>query len=85
MKTINGQELKEMLIELYSYYFSEVNKTLIGEERKRDYQTGIFSGGLDAVSAIFLQLYGGRELMKLWTSHLLKDSEGGTDDQTTGD
>lgn len=84
MKTKSGQDLKEMLEELYNYYFGEVKKAINGENEKRDYQAGVFSGGLDAVSAIFLQMYGGRELMELWTSQLLKDSEVSTDDQTTG-
>lgn len=84
MKTKSGQDLKELLVELYSYYFGNVKKAINGENEKKDYQAGVFSGGLDAVSAIFLEMYGSRELMELWNSQPLKDSEVSTDDQKTG-
>lgn len=87
MTTKSGQELKEMLSELYRYYFCEL-KQVEAEDRETidEYKVGKFSGGVDAVSAIYLALYGGREMMQLWTDTLNAHEVGAEqNDQTTGD
>jgi hypothetical protein len=83
MKTKNGRDLKEVLEELYNYYFSEVKRLIDNDETDSKSKGERFSGGLDAVSAIYLALYGAQELTDLWNSAKEK-SEGATNDETTG-
>lgn len=82
MEAKTGQDLKEMLTEMYVYYFGEVKRRT--GKGKDDYQTWKFSGAVDAVSAIFLSLYGGQEMMELWKSQVEKGSEVAENDTATG-
>ena len=94
MKTTSGQDLKKELEELYIYYFGEGRKQTEKNEDKdfelteRDtdfYMEGKFSGALDAVSAIYLSLFGGKETMQLWHRALAKFEKDETDDDKTTD
>lgn len=75
MNTTSGQDFKKMLEGLYIYYFGESRKQIEKNEDRglteRDtdfYIEGKFSGALDAVSAIYLSLFGAKDTMQLWNS-----------------
>lgn len=83
METIHGQDLKELLVELYKYYFSICEKSdRETEDFKKTYEIGLFDGCIDAVSIIYLALYGMEETLNLW--HSVGAFGGLKDDKTTG-
>lgn len=63
--TIDSGNLKEDLEELYGWYFKQA-RSRNGDE----YHTGKCDGAVEALGAIYLGLYGGKEMMKLWERNL---------------
>lgn len=73
MKTIEGKELKELLEELYRFYFKTA-KDMLDKGGKltelESYYGARSMGAEEAVGAIYLALYGGKEMTKLYTECL---------------
>ena len=83
MKTKHGQDLKELLVELYKYYFSISSAAdRETEDAGTAYKVGLSDGCIDAVSTIFLALYGSQETLNLW--HSVGAFGGSENDKTTG-
>jgi len=78
MKTLTGQDLKEMLEELYRYYFLEFRKS--DKDDRTDtpetiYNDGQNAGSMNTVGSIYLALYGGGDMYKLWQDCLKEADE----------
>lgn len=66
---IKENELKNVLIEVYSYHFRQA----IVKDRLRDsdnpddaYEIGKHDGAVQAMEAIMLQVFGGEQLFEIW-------------------
>ena len=71
---ISEEQLKQSLKELYTYYF----KMARDAENKPDteelsYEEIKSLGAVDAVSAIYLQCFGGEAMMELWLKNVGKE------------
>ena len=78
MKTLTGQDLKEMLEELYHYYFMKFRES--DNDDRTDtpetiYNDGQNAGSMNTVGSIYLALYGGGDMYKLWTDCLKEADE----------
>lgn len=62
---IDEKKLKAVLEELYSWYSRRGQL-----EYMSDYNAGKCDGGLEAVGAIYLETFGGKEMIKLWEKNL---------------
>lgn len=58
---IDEERLKDVLEELYAWYSRQGQV-----EFTSDYNAGKCNGGLEAVGAIYLEAFGGEEMLKLW-------------------
>lgn len=62
---IDEERLKDVLEELYSWYSRQGQLEYIS-----NYNAGKCDGGLEAVGAIYIEAFGGKEMMKLWEKNL---------------
>lgn len=80
MKTIEGQEVREMLKELYWYYFKESRKFDSDEEVVTvddAYKIGGIDGNANAICVIYLQMFGGQAMYELLLDCMRKaDADG---------
>lgn len=66
---IKEDELKNTLIEVYSYHFKQAvdNDGLRDSKNPEDaYQIGKHDGAVEAMEAIMLQVFGGKQLFEIW-------------------
>lgn len=70
MKTIDGKELEELLKEMYRFYFkiakNEIEKHANLTELEKYYATRAI-GAEEAIGAVYLALYGGSKMNKLYS------------------
>lgn len=64
------KELKDLLEELYRYYFGRVRQLSNEVDEESVFYEAKAQGGLEAVETIYLQLYGGKETYRLWEGEL---------------
>lgn len=68
---ISEANLKDQLEELYGWYFKHARI-----RAQDEYQVGKCDGAVEALGAIYLGLYGGKEMMKLWERNLGEAKDG---------
>lgn len=71
MITIDSNNLKQQIEELYIWYFTQARNRAADE-----YHLGKYDGAVEALGAIYLGLYGGREMMRLWQRGLNEPATG---------
>ena len=76
IKTITGQNLKDMLVELYEYYFEKA------KEADRDtnhpgenYEIGKWDGACEVLDCLMLHLYGGKFAFQNWLKNIGEPDE----------
>ena len=76
LKAKTGQGLKEMLEEMYAWYFKAARKYVRGKKHTADtaWRLGKMDGGVEAIGAVYLAMYGGKEMWDLWQG-CLQDCE----------
>lgn len=60
------KELKDLLEELYRYYFGRVRQLSNEVDEESAFYEAKAQGELEAVETIYLNLYGGKETYRLW-------------------
>lgn len=84
-KTIDGKDLKELLEELYRFYFKTA-KDMLDKGGKltelESYYGARSMGAEEAIGAVYLALYGGKDMTKLYSECAFGTGE---DDKRTGD
>lgn len=60
-------DLKDNLEDMYKYYFKQ-RRSL--DDEKEHYAVGKCDGAVDAIGAIYLSIYGGEALYRLWQTTL---------------
>lgn len=73
------KELKDLLDEMYRYFFGRVRQLSNEVDEESAFYEAKAQGGLEAVETIYLQLYGGKETYRLWEGELKRY------DKTAGD
>lgn len=70
METIDGKDLKELLEELYRFYFKTAKDMLDkgGKPTELESYYGARSmGAEEAIGSVYLALYGGKDMTKLYS------------------
>lgn len=84
-RTIDGKDLKELLEELYRFYFKTA-KDMLDKGGKltelESYYGARSMGAEEAIGAVYLALYGGKDMTKLYSECV---SRTGENDKKTGD
>lgn len=75
IKTKTGQNLKDMLIELYQYYFKLAKKANRGRMNVKVYNVGFYDGALEMIDTILFSVYGGKEAFENWVKNSGDDAD----------
>ena len=60
-------EIKQQIEEMYRYYMSTARKLYsLPEGEADDYEIGRATGAIEAISAIYLMMFGGQSMYELW-------------------
>lgn len=70
MVYVTDGELKKTLEELYRNYFRQARGFANEADQESAYYEAKAHGGTEAIGAIYLWLYGGEEMNKLWMSEV---------------
>lgn len=63
---ITEEKLKNSMVEMYTYYFRQARLMHMQDEADQ-YEAGKADGAVDALGAIMLQVFGGKDFYKIWT------------------
>lgn len=62
--------MKEQMEELYKYYFFRRRFYTDSVSEEAEYEVGKADGALEAISALYLDKFGGKAMMNLWLKTL---------------
>lgn len=69
---ISEEQLKNDLVECYTFYFRQARRFYEQEEmtEEEQYMCAKADGGVEALSSIMLQVFGGKEFGEIWSMTL---------------
>lgn len=66
---ITEEKLKDDLIQIYTYHFKQaVDKDELRDSKNPEeaYEIGKHDGAVEAIEAVMLQVFGGKQLFEIW-------------------